>query len=198
MTEINPPEGFKEQILAERKVNTPGFWSRRPVRAVGAALAVAAIAFVLVVQRWEPGENTGFVGFQGRMISKALRSYSMDLETDNPERVRTLFAERKIISDYTLPAGLEQAKLTGCIASTWQGKPVSIICYKTGKRLPPAQASDLWLFVAETASVPGSPDSSRPTFQKVSSGVTAASWSQGGKTYVLAIEGDEASLRKYL
>jgi len=194
---IESPEGFKEQILAERKVNAPGFWARQPVRSTAVLVAIFAVVFILVLRLWAPAENTGFTGFRDRMISKALRSYGMDLETDNLQRVRELFAERKSISDFALPQGLEKAKLIGCLATTWQGQPVSILCFRTGKRLPAGRTSDLWLFVTNTSSVPGAPKNSQPTLQKTKDAAVAI-WHEAEKTYVLAIDGDEAALSNYL
>jgi hypothetical protein len=197
LKQITVPEGFKEQIVAERKVHAPGFWTRRPVRIATATMALAVASMLLFFQWRTPGEDTSFAGFRERMISKALRSYGMDLETDSPDRVRALLAERKAIADYVLPPGLQKARLTGCLVTTWQGKPVSAICYQSGKPLLRGQSSDLWLFVTESSSVPGAPRNSSPSIQTFNT-VTAASWSHAGKTYVLAIDGDEASLRKYL
>lgn len=200
LKEIRVPEGLKEQIVAERKVqkiHRPAFWNSRRRRTTAAALAVVAVALVLFLQWWQPPEDTGFTGFRRRMISTALRSYGMDLQTDNPERVREYLRENKAIADYTLPDGLKSAKLAGCVATTWQGKPASMICFKTGKPLHPPQSSDLWLFVVNSTSAPGGPESATPSLETLH-GVTAASWTEHGKTYVLAIEGNEAALRTFL
>ncbi|MBC8094521.1 MAG: hypothetical protein H7Y43_01795 [Akkermansiaceae bacterium] len=191
------PEGLKEQILAERIVKVPTFWNAPKQRVVMAGLTVAAVAILLLFQWLPPAQETGYPGFRDRMISKALRSYRMDLETENPERVRAYLAEQKAISNYELPQGLQRAKMTGCAATTWQGKPVSMICFHSGKPLRPGQTSDLWLFIAESTSVPDAHPGATPRTEQVHT-VTAASWSDKGKTYVLAIEGDAETLKKYL
>jgi len=72
-----------------------------------------------------------------------------------------------------------------------------MICFRTGKPLPPGQQADLWLFVADRASMKGAPDAASPQFAKVNQLVTAT-WSQDGKLYLLATEGDEQVLRKFL
>ena len=200
LKEIPVPEGLKEQIVAERKVqkiHRSALWNSRRRRITAAALAVVAVAVVLFFQWWQPPEDTGFTGFRRRMISTALRSYGMDLQTEDPERVRDYLRQNRAIADYTLPDGLKSAKLTGCVATTWQGQPASMICFQTGKPLHPPQKSDLWLFVVNAKSAPGGPESATPIFENVHR-VTAASWTENGKTYVLAIEGDEAALRGYL
>lgn len=200
LKEIPVPEGLKEQIIAERKtpkVHHPAFWNSRRRRATAAGLAVIAAAVILFVQWYEPPEDTGFTGFRRRMISTALRSYGMDFQTENPKRIRDYLKENHAISDYALPSGLNSAQIVGCLATTWQDQPASMICFKTGKPLHPPQNSDLWLFVVNSKSVPGAPETANPLVQRIH-GVTAATWTENGKTYVLAIEGDEAALRKYL
>ncbi len=191
------PEGFKEQILAERPRIENKSRSFAGLKRTGVSiLALAAIALALFILRPET-EDTGLSGFQHRMVGIALRSYGMDLHSDNSERIRSFLAERKAISDYVLPSGLQTLKPLGCVATTWQGKPVSMICYRSGKPLAPGQVSDLWLFVAEDSSVKGSPKTAIPEFSTVYRS-TAATWTQDGKTYVLAVDGDQQLLRKFL
>ena len=45
--------------------------------------------------------------------------------------------------------------MTGCAIEGWQNAKVSMICFRTGKPLRPAEQSDLWLFVVDRASVKG-------------------------------------------
>ena len=106
-------------------------------------------------------------------------------------------AQNAAPSDYTLPVPLEKTAATGCAIEGWQGKKVSLICFRTGKPLPPGQQGDLWLFVVDRASVKDAPDSSSPQFAKMNQLVTAI-WTQGGKLYLLATEGNEHALRKFL
>ena len=56
---------------------------------------------------------------------------------------------------------------------------------------------DLWFFVVDHAVVPDAPASESPQLTKINT-VTTASWTREGKTYILAVEGDEALLRKFL
>ncbi|HLP77542.1 MAG TPA: hypothetical protein VK327_11565 [Candidatus Paceibacterota bacterium] len=194
---IPVPEGLQEQILAERKINTPTFWRQPRHRVLTASFAVVVASIFLILQWHHPEENTGVPGFRERMINRALRSYGMDLESENLQQVRNFLAERKSVSDYSLPPGLQTAKLVGCVVTTWQGKPVSMICFKSGRPLSHAQKSDLWLFVAENSSVSVVPTSSKPRFDTIRN-ATAATWSEKGKTYVLAVEGDVETLKRFL
>jgi hypothetical protein len=188
------PEGLKAQILSERKVHAPSFW-RRP-----AILAAATAAIILCAGIWHamrPRTGPGFPAYVDQMVSKAFRGYGM-FETSSQEQVRSYLAKQRSPSDFVLPANLQKnAKLMGAVAVVWQDKPASMICFHSGKPLRAGQTTDLWLFVTDRGTVPGSPAATTPTLAKVNMAMTA-SWSEGGKTYVLVADGDEAFLRKFL
>jgi hypothetical protein len=195
--EISVPEGFHQQILAERPLTKP-LWNTSPLsRRVAAGIVAAAAVTFLVVTQWNfSSTDTGFSTYKTYMVGEALRSYGMEFVSENPEQIRHFLKNRNAISDYTLPEGLRNARMVGCVAKTWQGRPVSMICFRSGKPLPPGQSSDVWLFVTEARSVPGAP-ASKPIFEKLSI-TTAASWTQGGKNYLLAVDGNLEMLKKFL
>lgn len=196
--QIRVPEGLQQQILAERQVHEQPTSSSPVVRRVFAGvLAAAAVAFLVITQWKHNSEDTGFPIFQRVMVGEALLSYGMDLNSESMEQIRSYLKQRGAISDFTLPPALEKAKVVGCVAKQWQGKPVSMICFRSGKPLPTGQSSDLWLFVTASSSMDREPKSPRPLLQQVNV-ASAASWSAGGKTYFLAIDGDQEMLKKYL
>jgi hypothetical protein len=190
------PPGLKEQILSERKIHRPLFqryW--RPL------LAVAAVVAFLV------GIDFGFAPFHGvkdggaayrkRMTESALRPYYMDLTTTDPVRIRDFLKANHAPADYPLPAGLKTAAVVGCAVSSWQGNPVSMICFKSGRPLPPGDQSDLWLFVTSRQTLADASAPATLVFARVNK-ATTASWSDDHNNYLLAVVGDQALLRKYL
>jgi hypothetical protein len=194
LKQIPVPAGLKEQILAGQKIHRPMFW-RRPAVLAAAAMIALLIAFTSF---WLPsGEATGFSNYREQMVSTALRGYGMDLETDNLAQINAYLAQHHSPSDTVLPAGLQTARLMGCVAALWQDQPASLICFRSGKPLRPGQTTDLWLFVIEQKNLRGAPSTTVPSLAKVNTAMTA-SWSEGGRTYVLVTDGDEAALRKYL
>ena len=84
---------------------------------------------------------------------------------------------------------------TGCGVLPWHQSPVSMVCFSTGRRRD--QRPDMFLFVVGSSDVRNAPAAGETKFAPVNSLYTA-SWTADGRTYVLAIEGDEASLRRYL
>ncbi len=194
--QISVPEGFKEQIIAERRVHTTPLWQR----AVLFAGAVAAIIMVTLTmrQQWRPAEPQNFAAYRSYMGGFAQRAYGMDINTDNLDQIRTYLAEKNAIADYVLPASLEKnAKAAGCVATTWHGKNVSMICFQSGRPLSPNYASDLWLFVTDRTTTRDTPTSPAPHFE-TANGIVTASWTVGNRTYVLATEGDEQFLSKFV
>ena len=184
------PEGLKEQILSERPRPLPPALRKALIPAAVAALVV--VLFLLLYPR--PGEDKTFNGFRNRMAAKAPpRAYpKMDLETNDLAEIRRFLAAQGR-GDIAVPKALEKATATGCAKLTWQGKPVSMLCFASKAGADP----DLFLFVANRADVPKAPRTDSP--QVVAIGhLTTASWSLGKKTYVLGGLGNEAFVRPYL
>ena len=88
--------------------------------------------------------------------------------------------------------------MAGCAIENWQGAKVSMICFRTGKPLPPGQQSDLWLFVIDRSRVKDAPPAGSRQFAQVNRLADGDLDGQGDKLYVLGMEGDEQTLRQYL
>jgi hypothetical protein len=192
--EIIPPAGLKEQIIAENKIVVIPSWRRPVVLAAAAAIVLLLIAGSLLMKPREPHD---FTGYRSAMVSTALRTYGMDLETSDLGEIRAFLAKNNAHADYVLPPELQRAQSTGCVVLTWQGKRVSMICFHSGKPLGPGEKSDLFLFIADRSALPDAPAQTAPALQKVNRLITA-SWSRDGKTYILAGHGDEEFLQQFL
>ena len=190
------PAGLKEQIISERKIRRPAFQ-----RYWGLLLAAAAVVALLIGLEWgfRPFHALpdNFLAYRKRMTETALRSYAMDKTAADPAVIRNFLRQTNAPSDYSLPSGLEAAALAGCKVSSWQGSPVSMICFKSGRPLSTGDQSDLWLFVTARKAVSNAPAPGGPVFARVNKAVTA-SWSDDNNNYLLAAVGDEAFLRNYL
>jgi hypothetical protein len=197
--QIAVPEGLKEQIISEHAASR----RRAPRRFQLLAAAAAALVAVLIlgvqagiIHRSRPADDTLAV-FQEQMARYALRGYAMDLLTNDASQIRSYLEHQQSPADYTLTPPLQQTALSGCSVEGWQAGRVSMICFRTGKPLPPGSQSDLWLFVADQKSVKGAPADSLPHISRLNRLVTAT-WVQGGKLYFLATRGSEPDIRSYL
>ena len=198
--QITAPAGLKEQIISEQAAGRKPVSRREKFLLVGAVTAIV-VSLAFLAQSWLPQHNNGtdntFSIYQNQMAGVALRGYSMDLTTNDPAQIRTYLAQQHAPADYVLPVALQKIAVTGCAVEGWQDKKVSMICFSTGRPLPPGQQGDLWLFVVDSGSVKDAPDASSPQFEKVNQ-LATATWSQGGRLYFLATAGDEPAIRKFL
>lgn len=201
---IPVPAALMEQILSERPARMPAtsklislsFRKRESV------LAIAAIILVLIVWGWrfavvERTDEAGYRSYRNRMVSTATKAYRMALTTNDLQAVNAYLQQRHAPANYVLPKGLQKARAVGCAIVGWEGATVSMICFDSGRPLRPGVMSDLWLFVADHDAVRQAPNSGVPTLEQTDWVITA-SWSEGGKTYLLAAPGDKMFLQNYL
>ncbi len=194
--QITAPAGLKEQIISEQAAKEKISFRRQ--RAFLAAMAAVAVLVVLTPLWFQHRRsNDTYDLYRNQMASVALRGYGMDLFTNNPASVRAFLAQNHAPADYVLPAPLEKTAVSGCAIENWQGAKVSMICFRTGKPLPPGQQSDLWLFVVDRAAVKNAPPAGARQFVQISR-LGMMAWTEGDKLYVLGMKGDEQALQPYL
>jgi hypothetical protein len=191
--------GLKEQIISEEAAKGRAMSRRQKIQA---ALAVAAIIIslaalgIFLLPHRTPNVSA-LSEYQNQMAYYALSGYSMDLTTDDSRQIQAYLAGKQAPSDYALPASLQNVAVTGCAIENWQNSKASMICFRTEKSLPAGQKADLWLFVVDRTTVKDISDIPQPQFAKVGALMTAT-WTQGGNLYVLGIQGDENTIKKYL
>lgn len=195
---ITVPEGLKEQIISEQRAAD----RRRVLRQRTALVTSAVLAMVvLLLMLWPSGRPTDdtFAIYRSRMISGALRGYAMDLETNNPAAIRNYLARKNAPADYVLPAALQHLEMTGCAVQRWQGTKVAMLCFRTGRPMPPGQGSDLWLFIVDRSSVKESPDAGLALAKLAPvHRLMTATWTEGGMLYLLGTPGDGQTIRQFL
>lgn len=193
-TSIRPPAGLREQILAEQ----PRPARTRPMNWRHAIAGVVALVLVGLGAFWfSQSQRTAFERYSTRMVKTALRSYAMDLETGDASRAQAFLANAGAPADYVLPQKLSRATFVGCSALTFDGRPVTLLCFQSGKPLPRDAQSDLWLFIVGTDAVADVPEAATPEVWR--QGVASvAVWKAAGSTYLLVTSGTESDLRELL
>jgi hypothetical protein len=202
LRQIPVPAGLKEQIISEQAALT-GIAARRRNVLAGVLAVAAIVVSLLVVSRTLIPRGAGtkdyntLANYQGQMIGIASSAYRMDYSTNDLTQIRAYLAKNGAPAEYTVPAPLEKTATTGCAIESWGNARVSMICFRTGKALPPNQPGDLWLFVVDRTSVKNAPSAGPPQLARIHQLMTAT-WTQGDKLYLLGTEGDEQSVRRFL
>ena len=196
---ISPPAGLKEQIISEHQARLRAAkWGKpRTLVAVVSTLVILIAVGGWLVSSFMGVPDNDFALYRSRMSRTAARIYDMDLVTNSPTAIRTYLASRQSVTNYTLTKTLETTTNTGCKVLDWQQHPVTMVCFRTGRPLPPGESSDLYLFVTDREAAANVPDSPTPRFAEVNSLMTAT-WTQDGLVYLLATRGDADFLKKYL
>ena len=195
--EIPVPEGLQQQIVSERKVHTVSLFQK----AVLLAGAVAVVGLIVWRLPWpQSHEPHNFAYYRDYMVGWASRQYTMDRLTNNLNDIQLFLTQRGAVTNYVVPANLQKnAIVAGCVGTEFQGKAGSMICFQT-RPMPPT-SSDLWLIVTDSSTTTENPTSATPKNPKIDNsvkGITTASWTYNGKTYVLGVKGDEQLLDKFL
>ena len=188
LRQLPVPSDLRDRILSRHTEPRVNIWWRQP-----AFLGAAAVIMVLLALTalWPgPRPDKSLAAFQARMV-RTIRDYRMDMVTTNLDEIRQFLATAQYEADYILPESLAKLPGSGCAKLTWQGKKVSMICFDAGAK------QDLYLFVIAQAELKNPPPPGTPQFKQVNKIITA-SWSAGGKTYVLAAKGEESFILKFL
>jgi hypothetical protein len=112
------------------------------------------------------------------MVSGVLRSYHMELETNDTAEVRDFMARSGNPADFEIPRGLAILELAGGGRLQWRGNPVSMICFSRG------EDDMVYLFVIRGSALSDAP-ADVPTLTQVNK-LATLSWSRGENVYLLA------------
>jgi hypothetical protein len=184
--QLAPPPGLREQILARAKIVEVPWWRKPGFLSAAAALVILAVA-VTVFRDRAPADP--LPTFRSRMVQNVLRQYSMDIKTNDMRVIRTFLDREGAPSDYQLPPGLARRPAMGAGVLSWQDRRVSMVCINSQTQ------GTLFLFVSDDPAL-RKPDKQRE-FVPVSDLMTV-SWTENGKTYVLAGHGSREWLEQQL
>ena len=151
---------------------------------------VLILVTTILVTWLKPDPENRFATFRSRMVRTALRGYSMDITTQDPAVIRSFLTKKQAHGDWRGPARLDDWPVLGCAVLTWRSHPAAMICYGSGQ-------PELWLFVVDSGALPDPPTKAGGQFTRVNR-LNTTSWSEAGKTYVLAGAMAEGELRKLL
>ncbi len=190
---VPAPADLRENILAGAKLNRASHWKKRFVKwAIAAVLMLGASVGLLI---WHNAQLTRLAGWQTQaleVISSLVRSESkFDAQSSHRDELVTWLRTNNAPAAEKVPDKIDKLTSLGCKTFSWNGTPVSVICFTR---------PDGGLIHLVTANVPArSTDLSKTAPQFVQHDEWAtATWREGDKIYMLALEGSSNQLRGYL
>ena len=185
------PPDLKQRILAEQKIVRPEFGWRRSLLAAAAGVVLLGALVEWVILRPKPNViDTRFSTYRQQMVETLSDRYYLNVKGSSFDELRQGLAQRQWPTDFLVPDRLRTVTVVGGGALDWNGHKVVMACMKQDDH-------GLWLFVIEKAALQRAPATESPQVESVGAMPTAA-WSQGDKTYLFTVKGDETLLRKYL
>ncbi len=188
---VEAPADLRENILAGVKVSRASRWSNPLIKwAIAAALILTATLGSLIWHNTRPARLAGWQTQALDVISSLVRNESsFDAQSQHAGELVDWLRANNAPAAEKLPDNLDKLTSLGCKTFSWNGIPVSVICF-----LRPD--GGLIHLVATTASVDRA---SKVEPKLVQEGDWAtATWREGDKVYMLALEGSRDQLATYL
>ena len=189
------PSDLRESILAGVRVSRAPTWKNR-LRKWGIAAAVVLSA-TLGVLIWHHNTRPALVaGWQLQALDAILSSIArneshFDALSRNPADLMKWLRANYAPAGEKLPDGLDKLPSIGCKTFLWRGKPVSLICFTR------PDGRTIHLVITNVSA-----ESDRPIEHEaklIQQGRWAtATWCEGDKIYMLAMEGSRDQLRSYV
>lgn len=173
------PADLRVQLLLARTTErrTVAWWRRPRWLALAASLAIGSVA-----AGWWLRPAPGTEEWARFRTAMAAAAGDMDGHADvwglDQAGYRTWLKEKQGAHDFALPTRLADQNISACKIVSWEGRKVTMLCYKFGDQ-------HVDVFVIDAAKLPGIELSATPRFHADADLATAA-WRQGGKVYLLA------------
>jgi hypothetical protein len=188
---IEVPVDLRESILAGVKVSRPlrsSFikWS------VAAALVSMAILGSLIWRETRPAHLAGWQSQALDVISSLVRQESsFDAQSHKADELLAWLRANHAPAAQKLPSTLEKLESLGCKTFSWDRTPVSVICFM--------RPDGGLIHLVSTAATPATNhvEKVKPTLVRQGNWTTAT-WREGDRIYMLALEGSPDQLRPYV
>jgi len=190
---LEVPPDLRENILAGVKVSRPLRWSKPFIKwAIAAALISLAILGSLLWRETRPAHLAGWQNQALDVVSSLLRNESsFDAQSLNADELLVWLRANHAPAAQTLPQNLNKLQSLGCKTFSWNGMPVSVICFMR------PDGGLIHLITMNTSAESDREFNPQPRVVHEGRWATAT-WHEGKMTYMLVLEGSRDQLRAYL
>jgi len=188
---IEVPPDLRENILAGAKVSRP---LRSPFIkwAIAAALISMAIFGSLIWHAARPAHLAGWQSQALDVVSSLVRNESsFDAQSHNADQLLAWLRANHAPAAQKFPDNLDKLSSLGCKTFSWNGVPVSVICFMR------RDGGLIHLVVVNKSAGSDRAATGEPRFVRQGEWATAT-WRDGDLVYMLALEGSADQLRSYL
>lgn len=192
-----PPADLKERILTAYSIPFSSQKPKtlfRPFRLLAMAAAVVCVCVGVLFFRHDttaPSMTVASFTHEALAIKEENRIV-LGTKNNDPSQLRTWLAERGAPHDFLIPRGLQGLPSVGCQSYFVHGKKVALICFDLGHN----QVAHL--FVIDQSALSDASSGTQPQLRS-DNGLAFATWTAGGKSFVLT--GDnitEETIRKLI
>jgi hypothetical protein len=197
---VNPPAGLwdsvaltsKVSILPRRRTNRPA-WRHPGMLALAATLVVLlAVAALMRPVTDRDAVHPMTVATFAKQALDIAGSVSLGKMSSNPAELRAWLAERGAPSNFEIPPGLRDVPGIGCQSYTLDGTKVSLVCFMLSRD------QIVHLFVVDEGALKDAAAGGKPVV-RMEDGFAVATWTSGGKSYVLTgMNVSEETLRRLI
>lgn len=183
------PADLKARVTAwEKRASQRSSWNRAIMLAAACIVALAAF-----FGSWRgPFQSTpSLADYRDEMVSFVKLTPPLELKSEELSRITAFLDQSRAPADFTLPGDLGQMEPIGCRVLRFRGHDVALVCFKR------SDGRVAHLFVTDRAALPHLPRFAGRDYATQGEWMTAA-WSDGDRAYLVAVQGDRATLEKYL
>ena len=190
LADVPEPFGLKTRILASQPRPQKLSGNLAAILAVIAAVLFLSAQLVSLVRTTKSNNSVSVADFAAEMVSFVRVPPPLELASGNLGAINN-WLENKQVSAVKVPQNMTILQPLGCRVLSFRGHEVSLICFQRER------GQIAHLFSVERTALPQVRAGRPPVFSRSGEWATA-SWAEGNRVYLVAVQGDENMVKRYL